>query len=136
MKHFPDLFPTSKEIDKFFEDIANKPTELFEKYPATDIFIDSVGDTHIEMAVTGFDKKDIKVELKRGTELVITGNKPTEHTYEGRQYKHKGIARRAFTRTFIVHNIESVDAQIENGILHITLEKKSEDEEVQPIEIH
>jgi molecular chaperone IbpA len=73
----------------------------------------------IEMAVAGFGKHNLDIELKDGV-LSITGNTETE---EG-DYLHKGIANRAFTRKFtIADTVEVKNAELTNGMLKIFLER-------------
>jgi molecular chaperone IbpA len=73
----------------------------------------------IEMAVAGFGKHNLDIELKNGV-LTITGNTETE---EG-DYLHKGIANRAFTRKFtIADSVEVKNAELANGMLKIFLER-------------
>jgi molecular chaperone IbpA len=75
----------------------------------------------IEIAVAGFEEKDIDIVLENGV-LTITGNKSDDR--EDRQYVHKGIAMRSFTRTFrLAEHIEVEDAKLENGLLVINLKK-------------
>lgn len=71
------------------------------------------------MAVAGFGRHNLDIELKDGV-LTITGNTETE---EG-DYLHKGIANRAFTRKFtIADSVEVKNAELANGMLKIFLER-------------
>jgi molecular chaperone IbpA len=74
----------------------------------------------IELAVAGFGKQNIELELAEGT-LKISGKiegEPTEN------YIHKGIATRPFERKFALEDhIEVKDASMVNGLLRIWLER-------------
>jgi len=74
----------------------------------------------IELAVAGFGKQNIELELAEGT-LKISGK------IEGDQesnYIHKGIATRPFERKFALEDhIEVKDASMVNGLLRIWLER-------------
>lgn len=74
----------------------------------------------IELAVAGFGKQNIELELAEGT-LKISGK------IEGDQessYIHKGIATRPFERKFALEDhIEVKDASMVNGLLKIWLER-------------
>ena len=83
--------------------------------------ITKVDDEHytIEMAVAGFGKADLDIELKENT-LTITGN----HTAKDNDYIYQGIANRAFTRQFTLADTVVVkNAELVNGLLRIALER-------------
>lgn len=72
----------------------------------------------IEMAVAGFGKSDIEIQLE-GTKLVIQGSTKDE---EG-EYLYKGIANRGFSREFtLADKVEIKDAELANGMLKVWLE--------------
>lgn len=74
----------------------------------------------IEIAVAGFSKQDIEIELKDGT-LVVNGKLNTENSEN--TYLYKGIADRAFMRKFsIADTVEIKNAHLLNGMLKIFLE--------------
>lgn len=74
----------------------------------------------IELAVAGFGKQDIELTLEKGT-LTIKGNINQEETPD---YLFKGIADRAFTRTFtLADTVEVKNADLINGMLKIWLER-------------
>ena len=73
----------------------------------------------IEIAVAGFGKQDIEVELQDGT-LTVRGNVSSEEA----DYIYKGIAERAFTRQFtLADTVEVKNADLINGMLKIWLER-------------
>jgi molecular chaperone IbpA len=74
----------------------------------------------IEIAVAGFGKDDLKVELKEQT-LFIEGNKEKD---DEESFLHKGIATRFFKRSFaLAEDVEVVNVDLINGILLIDLER-------------
>lgn len=81
----------------------------------------------IEMAVAGFGKQDIEIELDGGT-LVIkgktsSGDEMLDNSMHFPAYLFKGISSRAFTRQFtLADNIEIKNADLLNGMLQIWLE--------------
>ncbi len=93
-------------------------------YPSYDI--EETGDDayRITLSVAGFGEDELKVEARKN-ELVVTG----EHTdvertdkSNGHGYLHRGIAGRAFRRSFrLADDVEVVGARLENGLLHIDL---------------
>jgi len=74
----------------------------------------------IEIAVAGFGKDDLKVELKEHT-LFIEGNKDKD---DEESFLHKGISSRFFKRSFaLAEDVEVVNVDLINGILLIDLER-------------
>jgi len=76
----------------------------------------------IELAVAGFGKQDIEIELA-DNKLVITGAVKGDDESVA-DYLVKGIGMRAFTRVFAVEDkVEVQSAELVNGMLKIALEK-------------
>ena len=74
----------------------------------------------IELAVAGFSQEQINIELE-GEKLYIRGNIDTT---EVDNFIHRGIAARAFERTFLIKDdIKVVDAELKNGMLVIQLQQ-------------
>jgi molecular chaperone IbpA len=80
----------------------------------------------IEMAVAGFGKQNIDIEMDDGTLTIkggMTVNGMAEETVNPIQYVYKGIADRAFTRKFAVSDtVEVKNAELINGMLKVWLE--------------
>jgi len=79
----------------------------------------------IELAVAGFGKQDLELELQDST-LTIKGNTTLDTVLKDGidvTYLHKGIANRNFTRKFtLADNVEIKNAQFINGMLKVWLE--------------
>jgi molecular chaperone IbpA len=75
----------------------------------------------ITMAVAGFTRDDIAVEMKETT-LAVRGDKKPE---EGqREFLHRGIAQRSFERRFqLADYVEVTGADLRDGLLHIELKR-------------
>lgn len=130
-KLIPSIFgDTFKDFDKFFvgfDDQFNKLQKLHDdltknipNYPPYNI--KKVDDTHyvIEMAVAGFGQNEIDIEIDGG-KLIVKGNVSQEAEDN---FLFKGIANRAFTRTFALNDqVEVKDAELFNGMLKIALER-------------
>ncbi len=98
---------------------ANETLAKASNYPPYNI--KKIDDEHfvIEMAVAGFGKANLDIELKEG-ELTITGS----HEAEENDYIYQGIANRAFTRKFTLADTVVVkNAELVNGLLKIALER-------------
>ena len=86
----------------------------------------------ITLAVAGFAKKELSVQLK-GNQLMIHGDQSDD---EDRFYLHRGIAARQFQRSFVIADgIRVIDAALDNGLLHIDLNRPSPDSDIKIIEI-
>ena len=80
----------------------------------------------------GFTKEEIQVEVKESN-LTIEGDASDRH--DNSDYVHKGIARRAFQRKFVLNDTVEVEgADLTDGVLHIRL-KQNIPEEQRPRQI-
>jgi len=94
-------------------------------YPPYNIIKVDEDEYRVEMALAGFNKKEIDVVQQEQT-LTITGNKVKEI---GETYIHKGIGARSFTHTFALSDYVEVDtADFTDGILTITLRRELPEE--------
>lgn len=128
---YHNLLPGAfKDFDKYFvgfEDQFNKLAKIHDdltknipNYPPYNIKKTGENTYAIELAVAGFGKQDIELELADG-KLIVRGNL-ADNTDEN--YLFKGIANRAFTRTFALDDqIEVQDAELVNGLLKVFLER-------------
>lgn len=77
----------------------------------------------IEMALAGFGKSDIEIELD-GDKLQVRSNVANDTKDSLENFIFKGISNRAFTRAFTLgDNVEVQNAEMLNGMLRIFLEK-------------
>lgn len=95
----------------------------------------------IEMAVAGFAKQDIEIELT-DDKLVIKGNVSSNDTYgdtetpEWPSVLYRGLAMRSFTRTFHVGDkVEITNASLVNGILKVFFDQILPEHKTTKIEI-
>jgi len=71
----------------------------------------------IELALAGYSRDDLTVELQDGL-LVISGEKEDSDV----EYLHKGISTKKFKRSFRLNeNVEVKDANFEDGMLVVSL---------------
>tara|TARA_B100000902_G_scaffold385308_1_gene426512 strand:+ start:766 stop:1101 length:336 start_codon:yes stop_codon:yes gene_type:complete len=77
----------------------------------------------IEMALAGFDKKDIEIEVAEGT-LTVKSVKDKDKGETDEYTLYKGISQRNFTRKFtLADDIVVNGAELKNGMLKISLER-------------
>ena len=82
----------------------------------------------IEIAIAGFSKDDIEVEVTDG-QLTIRSKEDTKKEEESESFVHKGIAKRSFMRTFTLSDdIIVKGADLKDGMLIVDLEKVIPDE--------
>ena len=82
----------------------------------------------IELALAGFSKDDIEVELTDG-QLAIRSKDKKEEEEDSDSFVHKGIARRSFSRTYTLSDDVIVKgADLKDGMLIINLERVIPDE--------
>ena len=133
---------TSLDLNPFyrnsigFDSLFDRITSNFEmsnsqNYPPYDIIRTGEETYRIQIAVAGFQRADIKIELENGT-LSIFGNqyKPDiskedgGQLADGEEFLHRGISNRNFSRTFnLADYVEVAGATITDGILKIELKK-------------
>ena len=96
-------------------------------YPPYNVIKRDDGHFLIEIAVAGFNKKDINLTLEKGV-LTITGKKVSGA--DTREYAHRGISQRAFERSFTLSDtIKVVGADIIDGLLVVVLENDIPEED-------
>jgi molecular chaperone IbpA len=106
-------------FDRIFNDYENRYANSTTNYPPYNVLKHSDDSFEVEVAVAGFDKSDISIEVDQD-QLVIKGNSSKDET--GIEYLHRGLAARNFERAFtLADHIEVGDAEIINGILRIQL---------------
>lgn len=116
--------PYSVGFETLFDRLGSLSTIDVKGYPYYNI--KKADDTQwvIELALAGFDKKDIKIDVKDGV-MTIQGEMKEE---EG-EYLHKGISTRKFSKSFsLAEYTEPKSAEMKNGILYITLEQEVPEE--------
>jgi HSP20 family molecular chaperone IbpA len=104
-----------------------------EGYPPFNI--EAVADNayRITLAVAGFREDDLAITVE-DRQLVIRGRQSDDDG--SRVFLHRGIAARAFQRSFILADgVEVAGATMENGLLHIDLQRSAPEMVVQTIRI-
>jgi HSP20 family molecular chaperone IbpA len=86
----------------------------------------------ITLAVAGFKQHQIEITLEEN-QLNIRGRQEDD---KSRQYIHRGIATRQFSRTFVLADgIEVKSAELNDGLLSIDLVRRQPERAVRKIEI-
>ena len=102
-------------------------------YPPYNIEQTSETSYRITLALAGFALDDLSITLEDST-LMVRGKQ--EDDSAGRTFLHRGIAARQFQRSFVLaEGVDVGEAVMENGLLHIDLNRSVPDRVIQTIEI-
>ena len=108
-------------FDNLFNELETVSTQKQNSFPAHDILRISEDEYEITLALSGFNKDDISIDVHDGV-LTIKGNGGTEVQNDKLQYLYKGIAKRSFEQKFRLEQYVDVkDAKLSNGLLTISL---------------
>tara|TARA_B100000073_G_C23427632_1_gene449892 strand:+ start:140 stop:604 length:465 start_codon:yes stop_codon:yes gene_type:complete len=119
-----------EQFERTIDRISKLSTETYPPYNIEQI---SSNLLRITIAVAGFEKKDLEINLE-GNQLQIKGFKKDEN--DDRIFLHRGIATRQFQRNFVLADgIEVEGASMENGLLSVDLSQPINSEESKKIEI-
>ena len=114
-------------FDSVFDRFFDMDTTRDSGYPPYNIRKINEAQYVIEIALAGFSKEDIEVEVTEGN-LAIR-SKEEKETDEDESFVHKGIAKRSFLRSFTLSDdIIVKGADLKDGMLIINLEKVIPDE--------
>jgi len=123
-----DVFKDFDKVFVGFDDQFNRMAKIHDdltksipNYPPYNIKKTGDNTYVIELAVAGFARQDIEIELDDG-KMLIKGNVQDDTSKEN--FLFKGIAARNFTRTFALEDqVEVKDAEMLNGMLKVFLER-------------
>lgn len=132
MKNQLSIFNQLRPITVGFDSVFDRFERMFEddiftvpsvNYPPYNIVKTGEYTYDIELALAGFNKKDIEVEYADNT-LTIKSVKSDEVKAEQDGVLHRGISKRHFTRTFtIADDVEVRGAELKDGLLKVSLER-------------
>jgi len=124
--------PYTIGFDSFFDTLDSITGTDVKGYPHYNIKKLDDNKWSIELALAGFSKDDIEIEVKDNV-MTING----ELKEENNEYVYKGISSRKFSKSFTLAEFtECESAKMENGILSIILEKNiPEDKKPQKVKI-
>ena len=110
-------------FDRMFDTFESRfANQLSTNYPPHNIV--KTGDTtySIEIAVAGFKRSEISVEVEQEI-LTVRGSSETQNEATSRQYLHRGLSSRDFNRSWqLAEHMVVRGAEIQDGVLTINLE--------------
>ena len=120
--NFNKLTPYAVGFDRMFDNLTRYMDNNVQSTGFPPYNIQKGGDYNytIEIALAGFSKDDIEVEVADGTLSVRSDKKSEPDDYS----IHRGISFRRFDRKFtLADDIVVTGASLENGLLSIELER-------------
>lgn len=111
-------------FDRLFDTFESRfANQLSTNYPPYNVVKTDDDHYSIEVAVAGFKKDEISVEIDQD-QLTIKGESSTPNEATSRQYLHKGLSSRDFVRQFtLAEHMIVKGAEIRDGILTISIER-------------
>tara|TARA_Y100000004_G_scaffold52758_1_gene58559 strand:- start:193 stop:627 length:435 start_codon:yes stop_codon:yes gene_type:complete len=102
-------------MDDYFDRVFGVEAQSYPPYNLVQVNED---ESQLEMALAGFTDQEVKVYTEKGN-LVVVGQKANS---DEREYVHRGLATRSFTRSWsISEDTEVSNVTFENGLLVVTL---------------
>lgn len=129
--NFDKFFVGADKVLKTLATAQDAYSKAVPTYPPYNIVKTDENNYTIEMAVAGFGKQNIDIEIANN-KLIVKGGYTVDQIDPADnpvQYIWKGIADRYFTRTFaLADTVEVKNAELINGMLKIFLENIIPDE--------
>ena len=124
LDNFNQLTPYAVGFDRIFDNLSRYTADNVQStgFPPYNIRKEGEYNFVIEMALAGFGKNDIEVEVTEST-LSVRSVKEDDSDHDDNQI-YRGIAYRKFERKFTLADAVVVNgAKLENGMLLIDLER-------------
>ena len=127
---FNRLRPVSVGFDSIFDHFGSMWDDDFindiqPSYPPYNIVKSGKNTYDIEVALAGFNKKDINVEVENGMLTIETKQSEDDKKADvDGKVLHKGISKRYFKRSFtIADDVKVKGAELKDGLLRVSMEK-------------
>jgi molecular chaperone IbpA len=110
-------------FDAMFQDFEHRyANQINSNYPPYNILKRSEHSYEIQVAVTGFEKDEVAVEVDQNQLIVRAERKAVEDAEI--VYLHRGLASRSFERSWtLAEYVEVGEGRIKNGVLTIELKR-------------
>ena len=128
------IFNQLRPLSIGFDDVFNHFESMFDhqfdtlnvsNYPPYNIVKSGKNKYDIEVALAGFNKKDIDVNVEDGMLTIESVQSKDEKEVEDNDgVLHKGISKRYFKRSFsIANDVEVKGAELKDGLLRVSMER-------------
>ena len=120
MTNYPRYNAVGIGLESFFSRLDALQDSTSKSYPPYNIVVRD-GETYdLEIALAGWSREDIEVATERNV-LTVSARKTGT---DDREYAHRGISQRSFTKNWQLSDDAIVDSvKYENGLLTIVLKK-------------
>ena len=110
-------------FEKMFEDDFFKTPSV--NYPPYNIVKTGENQYNVEVALAGYNKKDIAIEYADNLLTIKSVKKDSSETKdENGNFIHQGISKRYFSKSFtIADDTEVKGAELKDGLLKVSLER-------------
>jgi molecular chaperone IbpA len=123
------IFNQLRPLSVGFDDVFNHFESMFDydmvnvsNYPPYNIVKTGDNKYDVELALAGFNKKDINVSVENGM-LTIESKEDKTKDKDG-EVIHKGISKRYFKKSFTISDdVEVKGAELKDGMLRVSMEK-------------
>ena len=126
---FNQLRPVTIGYDNVFDHFERMFEDDFTSFhtpsfPYYNIVKQSKNKYDIELALAGYSKDDIEINLEEGVLSIKSKKEDKTEEKEDGEVIHKGIAKRYFSKAFtIADDVEVKGAELKDGLLRISLER-------------
>ena len=122
---FNQLRPFSVGFDDMFDHFDSMVSMAPSNYPPYNIVKTDKNSYNVEIALAGFNKKDISVEVENGILTIESIKTKDEKEVEDNDgVLHKGISKRYFKKQFtIADDVKVNGAELKDGLLKVSMEK-------------
>ena len=125
---FNNLRPITVGFDDMFDHFEHMMDDSFFRgavanFPPYNIVKTGENTYDVELALAGFNKKDIEVEYKENL-LTVKSKKQEETKDEDGNIIHRGSSKRMFSKSFTIANdVEVKGAELKDGLLKVSMER-------------
>ena len=125
---FNNLRPLTVGFDDMFDHFEHMMDDSFfgrsvGNFPPYNIVKTGENTYDVELALAGFNKKDIEVEYKENL-LTVKSKKQEETKDEDGNIIHRGSSKRMFSKSFTIANdVEVKGAELKDGLLKVSMER-------------
>ena len=126
---FNQLRPVTVGFDNVFDHFERMFEDDFTSFsaptfPFYNIVKQGKNKYDIELALAGYSKDDIEVNLEDGVLTIKSKKEDKSEEKEDGEVIHKGIAKRYFSKSFtIADDVEVKGAELKDGLLKVSLER-------------
>ena len=121
---FKQLRQFSVGFDDMFDHFDSMVSMAPSNYPPYNIVKTDNNNYNVEIALAGFSKKDITVEVENGILTIESVKDKSDKDEDTLGVLHKGISKRYFKKQFtIAKDVKVNGAELKDGLLKVSMER-------------